>query len=382
MSKRTLKRKIIYTDSDRCLKCSKFVTNNQNGICCDICDHWFHLKCSSLSKHTLSLLKTKNETWMCKFCHSSTFPFHNLDNYNFIKHATKESTSNSTITNNTLQNFNKNCSICKKKVLQPKLSIPCHNCKTFIHKKCTFFNKKTIHTPNKWMCPHCIDNAFPFTKLNDHEFFEFQYNSNFDCLCTKSPLRNLAQEILPRIVPTYDTQHLNLNPNEIHSNSDPSNTISLNSDFGYYDIHNFHKKTKLLPKTNFSIFHTNIQFLNCNFDKLEYLLYSLDFVFDIVCLSETWNPKTKQNFSPGVLLGYQPYHGNSGTTIKSGCCIYVSSKLKFIPRTDLDISFRDEFEEFQTTWIEVINKTKPNALIGVFYRHPHKQKHSNFDLYL
>ena len=86
------------------------------------------------------------------------------------------------------------------------------------------------------MCPHCIDNAFPFTKLNDFEFFEFQYNSNFDCLCSKSPLRNLAQEILPRIIPTYDTQHLNLNPNEIHCNSDPSNTISLNSDFGYYDI--------------------------------------------------------------------------------------------------------------------------------------------------
>ena len=118
----------------------------------------------------------------------------------------------------------------------------------------------------------------------------------FDCLCSKSPLRNLAQEILPRIIPTCDTQHLNLNPNEIHCNSDPSNTISLNSDFGYYDIHNFHFKKNTTKNQLQHLSHQH------SIPKL-HLLYSLDFEFDIVCLSETWNPKTKQNFSPGVLLG-------------------------------------------------------------------------------
>ena len=92
---------------------------------------------------------------------------------------------------------------------------------------------------------------------------------------------------------TFITQHLNLNPTELHSETDPDNDILLNADFGYYDIHEFHKKIKLIPENNFSLFHTNIQSLNCNFDKLEYLLYSLDFNFDLIFLTETWNPKSK-----------------------------------------------------------------------------------------
>ena len=39
-------------------------------------------------------------------------------------------------------------------------------------------------------------------------------------------------------------------------------------------------------------------------------------------------------------------------------------------------------EEFQTTWIEIINQSQPNAVIGVIYRNPHKQKHHKFNTYL
>ena len=177
----------------------------------------------------------------------------------------------------------------------------------------------------------------------------------------------MVQEELPRVIPTYNTQHLNLNPTELHSETDPDNNIPLNADFGYYDVHEFHKKVKLVPKKNFSLFHTNIQSLNCNFGKLEYLLYSLDFNFDLIYLTETWNPKFKTNFSPGVLSGYQPYYGSPGKTIKSGCGFYISEKLKFLPRTDLDVSFSDDHEEFQTTWIEIINQSLPNAVVGVCY---------------
>ena len=138
----------------------------------------------------------------------------------------------------------------------------------------------------------------------------------------------------------------------------------------------------VVPKKNFSLFHTNIQSLNCNFGKLEYLLYSLDFNFDLICLTETWNPKFKTNFSPGVLLGYQPYYGSPGKTIKSGCGFYISEKLNILPRTDLDVSFSDDHEEFQTTWIEIINQSLPNAVVGVCYRHPQKQKHDKFKTYL
>ena len=374
-----LTKKVIYTESDRCLKCSKFVTNNQKGICCDICNHWLHVKCSLLTLKAFNVLKNNNETWMCNFCCESTFPFHNLDKSNFLKSVP------STLTKNIpqkVENFNKTCSICIKKVLQPKLSVPCLSCKTFIHKKCSYFKNSSKPFPTNWMCSLCIKLALPFSTLVDNDFFEFQYNSNFHCLCTKNESRALVQEVLPSTLPSFNAQNLILNPNEFCANSDPDDNIQLNADFGYYSTHDFHKKTKLIPEKHFSLFHTNIQSLNCNFDKLEYLLYSLEPKFDIIGLSETWNPKSKTNFSPGILLGYQPYHGSPGFTNKSGCGFYISDYIKFLPRTDLDISFKSDHEEFQASWIEIINQSQSNALVGVFYRHPHKQNSEEFMKYL
>ena len=84
------------------------------------------------------------------------------------------------------------------------------------------------------------------------DFYEFQYNSNFNCLCTKNTSKKLVQEELPRVIPTYNTQHLNLNPTELHSETDPDNNIPLNADFGYYDVHEFHKKVTLQPFTEIS----------------------------------------------------------------------------------------------------------------------------------
>ena len=77
--------KVIYRESDRCRKCLKFVTNNQNGVCCDFCNHWFHLKCSSLTKKSLDLLGESDETWMCTFCAHETFPFYSLDKDKFSR---------------------------------------------------------------------------------------------------------------------------------------------------------------------------------------------------------------------------------------------------------------------------------------------------------
>ena len=166
----------------------------------------------------------------------------------------------------------------------------------------------------------CYKNAIPFSNLGDEEFHQLQFNSTFDCKCNQSSFMNLNLELITINMPTFESQTINLNPNEIH---DPD-TVALKTDFDYYDILSFHKKIKnVLPQKCFSLLHTNIQSLNCNFEKLEYLLYSLDFKFDIIGLTETWNPKTKCNFSPGLLLGYQPYFGTAGKSIKSGSGFYI-----------------------------------------------------------
>ena len=73
------------------------------------------------------------------------------------------------------------------------------------------------------------------------------------------------------------------------------------------------------------MFHTNISSLSANFEKLELLLYELNFKFDIIVLTETWNSETRKHlFNPGLLLGYLQYEGLTGNSMKSGCGFYIA----------------------------------------------------------
>ena len=66
---------------------------------------------------------------------------------------------------------------------------------------------------------------------------------------------------------------------------------------------------------------------------------------------------------------YQNYHGDRGSSIKSGCSFYVEEVVKFKPRKDLDIAYHDTDSELQSTCIEIFNGKKPNIIIGAYYRH-------------
>jgi hypothetical protein len=84
---------------------------------------------------------------------------------------------------------------------------------------------------------------------------------------------------------------------------------SLEPDFKYYDTHDFHSlKDKLVNP--FSVLHTNICSLQSNGDNLIDLLSDLEFKFDIVAVTETWNPEEKKHkFSAPIIEGYCPYLG-------------------------------------------------------------------------
>ena len=72
--------------------------------------------------------------------------------------------------------------------------------------------------------------------------------------------------------------------------------------------------------------HTNICSLQANIENLEILLHELEFKFDVISLTETWNPEEKiHNFNPKLLDGYNEYIGTTGTTAKGGCCFYYSN---------------------------------------------------------
>ena len=363
------KKKVVYDDSDRCGKCDIFVRNEQNGVCCDYCHEWYHLKCSSLTKSEFSVIKSA--LWMCKKCYSNTFPFTNMIETAFYNQIPL---INPKIKGIKFHKFDSCCSVCTKKVHNHQSSYPCNMCKSLIHKKCT------SHNNSDWMCANCATNL-PFNDTDAFDLLPYiTFNSNYDCACKHknqvSSQDNLVQEY---------TDILKSVPNFFSENGDlDEDTTTQPIDFKFYDIHDFHKRKANLTlneNNNLSILHTNIQSLNCNFDKLEILINSLDYHFDILALTETWNGLNRKNFSPGVLNDYQNYYGTNGTTLKSGCGFYISEKLNYIPRKDLQIQFHSEEEEFQTSWIEIIIPNKSNIIVGTSYRHP-TSKNAKFLEYL
>ena len=62
------------------------------------------------------------------------------------------------------------------------------------------------------------------------------------------------------------------------------------------------------------------------------------------------------------ITGYQKFHGTEGHTLKSGCGFYIKEGIRFTPRKDLDISFADDKNEYQSCWIKLLLDKQPNIL--------------------
>ena len=168
--------------------------------------------------------------------------------------------------------------------------------------------------------------------------------------------------------------HTHPNENEFNFFTEEiDDAISIKPQFDYYDIDEFKKAKSLVwNKTNFvSIIHTNICSLQANIDKLEDLLHDLDFSFDLIALTETWNSsKSNTPFLPKKLTGYLDYIGMEGSSKKGGCGLYVKDTFTPIPRKDLEFNISKTGSETESCWIELVNNSGPNILVGVFYRHP------------
>jgi hypothetical protein len=147
---------------------------------------------------------------------------------------------------------------------------------------------------------------------------------------------------------------------------------SLKPDFKYYETEQFHNmKDKI--KDSFSLLHTNICSLQYNGDNLTNMLSNLEFKFDVIALTETWNPDYKKHtFQPPIIDGYKPFKGTNGSSLKGGCGLYISDEHKPLARTDLNVKIKNEDTEVETYWSEIILDKQPNRLIGVVYRHPSK----------
>ena len=323
----------IYCQMYKCNHCLNPVFDHQNALECDnrLCKGWVHLRCTNISHDDyISILNGEREiTWFCKSC--VDFPFCSISNINLNKFFTDKDIIERKIltilTEGTTQIF-KDCSVCKRKIVNKLYkAMYCNSCYHPVHRKCSGISLNDLNTINKikdleyWECSECNNHKFPFSQATQAEVLQQNFNSNFQCKCKSS------QKIERGNV--FKMSKFN-KMSDIKYGPDKDNFMDKNYDlepnFNYYTVHEFHKLKEKLPKDkhNLSIFHTNICSLKQNFEGLEDLLTELGYLFDVIAVSETWNPANKSNkFRPGMLEGYYEYLGTTGYTLKSGCGFYI-----------------------------------------------------------
>ena len=372
-------------DLSRCNKCN-ILTKHGIKMICDNCEKPYHMKCAGHSK--TSFIPTG--TWYCYKCNEDIFPFNSIsvkqmasltyNSVNTTKHPNKLRTlhSSNPHIHNPADDLNSKCNVCTKTVSQPNTAIPCPSCKCLIHKKCSNLKPKEIlqlkECFNVWECSTCASSKFPFTEADDIEIHLDTFNSNWTCGCKSriQPFTISNDNSEFKLVLTQKNESDSYMDYDMNFDNNFDTYHSLKPDFKYYETHEFH--TMKDQKTNsFSVLHTNICSLQYNGDNLQNLINNLEFKFDIIALSETWNPDYKEHaFQAPIINGYKPYKGTTGSSLKGGCGMYISDDLKPLARPDLNVKIKNDNMEIETYWTEIIIDKQPNRLIGVVYRHPCK----------
>ena len=372
-------------DLKRCNKCN-ILTRHKQPIKCENCEKSYHLRYAGLSK-TAYISTT---SWFCYQCHENIFAFNKLtvkqvlslsfNSCNTNKHPNKlrRLRSCSQQVHHLSSTYNDICNVCFNKVNKPNSAIPCPSCNHLIHKKCTKLSPYIINqlkiTPNVWECSTCTHDKFPFSQTDDIEIYLDSFNSNWTCGC-KIDIKPFINSEDSQSKLTL-TQYTDSNDHDMDFEENFNAYHSIKPNFNYYETHDFHVMNNKTNDSSFSLFHTNICSLQFNGDNLENLLANLQFKFDIIALTETWNPDYNEHcFHPPIIVGYRPYSGTTGSSLKGGCGLYISDDLKPLARTDLNIKIKDDNIEIETFWTEIIIDKQPNRLIGVVYKHP--DKHNN-----
>lgn len=113
----------------------------------------------------------------------------------------------------------------------------------------------------------------------------------------------------------------------------------LNTPYLYdHEIDNYLSET--IKTEKLSLLHLNIRSINSNFESFRESLESCNFVFNVICLSETWsNDKEFRNNSIFHLKGYKAIHYERQVSKRGGgLLIYIKSDLMYKIRHDLNIS--------------------------------------------
>ena len=195
-----------------CKKCNKIIKGN--SLCCDVCNHWYHRKCTKVGKYFGTLTKS-NKEWLCPSCLTSIFPFQEIDNNKI--HKLFASTETDTQSFETTQ------------------------------------DNHMTHLP------------FSFISKDDLIYLSFNSNNK----------EYVEPEIIKNIENNLTLNEINIDKCDYFTDID--NNTTLDGNFKYYDVTDFNKMIQPInQKIDFSIMHTNIQSLKCNGEKLKCLLNSIE----------------------------------------------------------------------------------------------------------
>jgi len=140
-------------------------------------------------------------------------------------------------------------------------------------------------------------------------------------------------------------------------------------DCRYYtetDFNNqFHNFAKFV---NFSVLHLNIRCLNSKIRGFCQLIYSLDYTFDVIVLSELWAYNVK--YYCNILPEYQFHYKLPEDSKVGGVGIFVRNCYTVQEITHLDIDSSQDCK-LENLWLRISSESK-KLIVGGIYRHPNQ----------
>ena len=250
-----------------------------------------------------NLSENCSSLWFCCHCVKNIFPFQKLTDVCLLKEVDSPSSKSVCIWYSIIDpktGYDKMSSVCEKCVRVAKSSIPCGNCKHLIHQKCaqlnTFcLNNITSHL-NAWECSTCrqdVCSEFPFNNIEQQQdLIDLTFNSNFswECISTARPYVNFDN------LDELEICKISLNEGKALHNNDLDSNLDYSSNFYTMIIMisiNYVINCKV--NNNIGILHSNICSISKNHKNLQMLLSNLDYNFDIIALSQTWNTDNNDN---------------------------------------------------------------------------------------
>ena len=304
-----------------CFNCPRLIYTNPQ-IKCDLCNHFFHIKCCSLKTlDHFKRLKASGTDWYCQACNDEIFPFSTL-------HDTEFQTLLCPLFNiPKIPNKKTKCGYCNKKRFSNKNGFwrfaLCTSCGSFSHLRCENLTFDDFPLPPDWKCTKCLSSCLPFSSIPRDDFLLTmkgisETDSNFLTNVPSFSLKTLLDEF----------------PGEKFAHDD---FISSTVDSKYYTPTEFLYEP--LPKGNFSIIHLNIASLQRHIDELRNLLKLLHFSFDIICITET----RLHDQTPLIDINIDGYDFLHKETMSQngGAALYIKSHFEYEQINDLSVSIKD-----------------------------------------